>query len=164
MEPCVSSQLSHLLYGICVKIFSMNRYISKSYTTSKNTIDRQYAERGTAVVSTITSYSIFSILWSTVDYLSPNERCFSLVRYQVQILANPGIRQPVFVKTLLRDTFFSRFTHLFHHVFVFFSLLDETHINQIICHVYYTGFQVSWLVSKFCFDLQQNKTRNAKFF
>ena len=31
--------LSHLLYGICVKIFIMNRYISKSYTTSKNTID-----------------------------------------------------------------------------------------------------------------------------
>ena len=33
--------LSHLLYGICVKIFLMNRYISKSYTTS-----RQYTERG----------------------------------------------------------------------------------------------------------------------
>ena len=32
--------LSHLLYGICVKIFNMNRYISKSYTKSKNTIDR----------------------------------------------------------------------------------------------------------------------------
>ena len=26
--------LSHLLYGICVKIFIMNRYILKSYTTS----------------------------------------------------------------------------------------------------------------------------------
>ena len=38
--------LSHLLYGICVNIFIMNRYISKSYTTSKNTIDRQYTERG----------------------------------------------------------------------------------------------------------------------
>ena len=37
--------LSHLLYGICVKIFIMNRYISKSYTTSKNTIDRQYTEQ-----------------------------------------------------------------------------------------------------------------------
>ena len=109
---------------------------------------------GAAVVSTITSNSIFSTLWSTVDYLSPNERCFNLVRFQVQITANPGIRYPVPVKTLLRDTFFSSFTHLFLHVFVFFSLLDETHINQIICHVYYTGFQVSWLVSKFCFDLQ----------
>ena len=32
----------------------MNRYISKSYTTSKNTIDRQYTERGQLVVSTIT--------------------------------------------------------------------------------------------------------------
>ena len=29
---------SHLLYGICVKIFIMNQYISKSYTRSKNTI------------------------------------------------------------------------------------------------------------------------------
>ena len=38
--------LSHLLYGMCVKIFIMNRYISKSYITSKNTIDRQYTERG----------------------------------------------------------------------------------------------------------------------
>ena len=38
--------LSHLLHGICVKIFIMNQYISKSYTTSKNTIDRQYTEQG----------------------------------------------------------------------------------------------------------------------
>ena len=38
--------LSHLLYGICVKIFIMNRYISKSYRTSKNTVDRQQTERG----------------------------------------------------------------------------------------------------------------------
>ena len=41
--------LSHtvtVLYGICVKIFIINRYISKSYTTSKNTSDRQYTERG----------------------------------------------------------------------------------------------------------------------
>ena len=46
--------LSHLLYGISEKIFIMNRYISKSCTTTKNTIDLQYAE-GAAVVSTITS-------------------------------------------------------------------------------------------------------------
>jgi len=38
--------LSHLLYGIRVKIFIVNRYISKSYTTTKNTIDPQYTERG----------------------------------------------------------------------------------------------------------------------
>ena len=38
--------LSHLLYGICVKIFIMNRCFSKSYTTSKNTIEGQYTERG----------------------------------------------------------------------------------------------------------------------
>ena len=31
--PCV---ISHLLYEICVKIFIMNRYILKSYTTTKN--------------------------------------------------------------------------------------------------------------------------------
>ena len=31
---------------IWVKIFIMNRYISKSYTTTKNTIDRQHTERG----------------------------------------------------------------------------------------------------------------------
>ena len=46
MEPLFPVDLSHLLYGICVNIFIMNRYISKSYTTSKNTIDRQHTERG----------------------------------------------------------------------------------------------------------------------
>ena len=58
MEPCVSCifTVSHLLYGLCVKIFIMNRYISKSYTTSKNTIDRQYTKRGQLLVSTITSH------------------------------------------------------------------------------------------------------------
>ena len=30
---------------MCVKIFIMNWYISKSYTATKNTIDRQYTER-----------------------------------------------------------------------------------------------------------------------
>ena len=45
--------LSHLLYGICVNIFIMNRYISKSYTRSKNTIYRA----GAAAVSTIISDS-----------------------------------------------------------------------------------------------------------
>ena len=53
--------LFHLLYGIRVKIFIMNRYISKSYTTSKNTIDRQYTERGVAVVSTITSIRVIAV-------------------------------------------------------------------------------------------------------
>ena len=53
MEPCVSC--IYLLYGICVKNFIMNQYISKSYTTSKNTIDQQYTEWGAAVVSTIST-------------------------------------------------------------------------------------------------------------
>ena len=43
--------LSHPLYRIWVKIFIMNRYISKSYTTSKNTIDRQYTEQGSCSVN-----------------------------------------------------------------------------------------------------------------
>ena len=54
--------LSHLLYGICVKIFIMNRYISKSYTTTKNTIGRQYTERVIIVIienSELTSISSF---------------------------------------------------------------------------------------------------------
>ena len=50
--------LSHLLYGIRVNIFIMNRYISKSYTRSKNTIYRA----GAAVVSTITSNKIIIII------------------------------------------------------------------------------------------------------
>ena len=54
-EPCISCAYFHLLYGMCVKIFIMNRYISKSYMTTNNywpTIYRQ----GTAVLSTITTY------------------------------------------------------------------------------------------------------------
>ena len=31
---------------LCVKIFNMNRYISKSYTKTKAAIDRQHTERG----------------------------------------------------------------------------------------------------------------------
>ena len=38
-----------------MKIFIMNRYISKSYTTTKNAIDRA----GTALVSTITSNILY---------------------------------------------------------------------------------------------------------
>ena len=49
--------LCHILYGICVKIFIMNRYISKSYTTSKNTILTDNIQNGAALVSTITSSS-----------------------------------------------------------------------------------------------------------
>ena len=50
--------LSHLLYGICVKIFLMNRYISKSYTTSKNAIVTDKYRAGAAVASTVTSLCI----------------------------------------------------------------------------------------------------------
>ena len=62
MEPCVYFlYLSHLLYGICVNIFIMSRYISKSYTRSKNTIYRA----GAAVVSTITSLLLkMYLLWN----------------------------------------------------------------------------------------------------
>ena len=44
------------MYGICLKIFIRNRsmYVSKSYTMTKNTIDRQHTEQG-QLVSTITS-------------------------------------------------------------------------------------------------------------
>ena len=43
----------------------MNQYISKSYTTTKNTIDRQYTERGAAVVSTFTSSNTIRSLQSS---------------------------------------------------------------------------------------------------
>ena len=49
--------LSHLLYRICVKIFIMNRYISKSYTTTKKCYWPTIYRAGTGVVSTITSIS-----------------------------------------------------------------------------------------------------------
>ena len=43
--------MEYVWNNLCVNIFNMNRYISKSYTRSKNTIFRA----GAAVVSTITS-------------------------------------------------------------------------------------------------------------
>ena len=47
MEPVRLFPVIYLTYCMeYVKIFIMNRYISNSYTTSKNTIDRQYTERG----------------------------------------------------------------------------------------------------------------------
>ena len=49
--PVFISPIVWNMYGICVNIFNMNRYVSKSYTRSKNTIFRA----GAAVVSTITS-------------------------------------------------------------------------------------------------------------
>ena len=56
--------LFHLLHGKWVEIFTMNQYISKSNTTTKNTVDRQYTERGAAVVSTITSSNTIRSLQS----------------------------------------------------------------------------------------------------
>ena len=61
MEPRVYFlYLSHLLYGICVNIFMMNRYISKSYTRSKNTIYSLYRAEA-AVVSTITTCYVIEL-------------------------------------------------------------------------------------------------------
>ena len=43
------------MYGICVKIFILGigtMYISQSYTTTKNTLDRQHTEAGATIVST----------------------------------------------------------------------------------------------------------------
>ena len=54
--------LSHLLYGICVKIFIMNRYISKSYKTARILLTDNIYRAGAAVVSTITS--LWTGLWS----------------------------------------------------------------------------------------------------
>ena len=59
----ISCFYSHLLYGMCVEIFIMNRYISKSYTTTKDIIDRQYAERGAAVASVNYYQYYFKILF-----------------------------------------------------------------------------------------------------
>ena len=51
-----------------MKIYESDRYILKSYSTSKNTIDWQYTERGpAAVVSTITS-NIKLFCSSTVNF------------------------------------------------------------------------------------------------
>ena len=47
----------------------MNRYISNSYTTSKNTIYRQYTERGRAAVVLIVNLSILNHFNLTIKIL-----------------------------------------------------------------------------------------------
>ena len=54
--------LSHLLYGICVKIFVMNRYISKSYTTARILLTDNIQSGG--------SCSRVNYYWS--DYIDKN--------------------------------------------------------------------------------------------
>ena len=50
------------MYGICVTIFILgigSMYISKSYKTTKNTLDQEHMYKaGATIVSTITSTSI----------------------------------------------------------------------------------------------------------
>ena len=47
MEPCVSCIYpTYCMEYVWESSLLMNRYISKTYTTSKNTIDRQHTERG----------------------------------------------------------------------------------------------------------------------
>ena len=60
MEPCVSCiylSISPIVCDMCEDLHYESAEIkSKSYTTSKNTINRQLYRTGAAVVSTITSY------------------------------------------------------------------------------------------------------------
>jgi len=85
MEPCVSCCYSQLFmeYGrICVKIFIMNQYISKSYTMTKNTIDQQYTARRqlSAIISYFTTKARLEITagqWTMssqklgIDWINP---------------------------------------------------------------------------------------------
>ena len=71
--------LSQLLYGICVKIFIMNRYISKSYTTTKNTIEKRknrcpYLFRNDKITNETTSFYIllnFLLIDKTQSFFFP---------------------------------------------------------------------------------------------
>ena len=62
-QSCVNrTETVHpILYGICVQMFIMNRYISKSYTTTKNTIDWQYTQRGQLQCQLLLVYNLRSI-------------------------------------------------------------------------------------------------------
>ena len=71
---------------LCVKIFNMNRYISKSYTKTKAAIDRQHTERGQmkcqlllvkgvhSVCRTALSEALKKLYWVRVYALFINKR------------------------------------------------------------------------------------------
>ena len=82
----ISCNLSHLLYGIWVNIFVMNRYISKSYTRSKNTIYRA----GAAVVSTVTNKeSTYS--WNIQSYSQCRKNLACLNRGREESVGNDDV-------------------------------------------------------------------------
>ena len=69
--------LSHLLYGICVNIFIMNRYFSKSYTTSKNTIDRQSRAGAGLQCQLLLVLFVFIISFVPDEYCGMYSKCGS---------------------------------------------------------------------------------------
>ena len=60
--------LSHLLYGICVKIFIVNRYISKSYTTSKIILTDNIQNAGSQSGGPWSPGALKFLLWSPEPY------------------------------------------------------------------------------------------------
>ena len=67
--------LSRILYGICVQMFIMNRYISKSYTTTKNTIDWQYTQRGQLYGQLLLVYILRSICKKKPVFITLSWNC-----------------------------------------------------------------------------------------
>ena len=88
MEPCFSCFYSYLLYGICVKIFIMNRYtcISKNYTTTKNTIDRQYTKRGKLQCQLLLIIGITGPPTIHFKFITKCDNCYYKVRQLTIIL------------------------------------------------------------------------------
>ena len=82
MEPWFSCFYSYLLYGICVKIFIVNRYtcISKSYTTTKNTIDRQYTKRGKLQCQLLLIIGITGPPTTHFKFITKCDNCYYKVR------------------------------------------------------------------------------------
>ena len=81
-----------------MKIFFMNRYISKSYTTSKNTIYRA----GAAVVSTITSTQLCVLQFERDRYDWNFEICDDLSEYNKRFPNGHSIG-PEHVVTILSE-------------------------------------------------------------
>ena len=62
--------ISRILWNMSENLhYKSDGYISKSYSTCKNTIDRQYTERGAAVVSTITSSKLVQCNCGNVEIM-----------------------------------------------------------------------------------------------
>ena len=120
--------LSQLLNGICMKIFIMNWYISKSYTTSKNTIEQQY----TYIYLIFESNWAWSLAWGrlwTTDQSVVRERSWEFSRFKEE--------NRIRIIYPFKEPFQKLFHYLFYGASIFaFSIYCQQGLVYPICCIW----------------------------